>query len=407
MSSRTPLVSANRDPQGAARERRRRGYGPIALSAAAAMLLACGGGGGSGGTGGGGAGGGSSVTSSGAGASGSTSSSSTTTSSASGSGSGGAPSGTPVAINGQLHVCGTQLCNQYDKPIQLRGMSTHGLQWYGLGTCVTEASLDALAYDWNADILRISLYVQEGGYETDPAAFRAQVDQIVDEVVARGMYFILDWHMLDPGDPNENLDLAKEYFTYMTQKHGGKPNVLYEIANEPSGVSWATIKSYANQMIPHIRQVDPDGIIIVGTRAWSSFGVSDGGGPQEVIDDPIAGSDIMYTFHFYAASHQDEYLNALDTASSSLPVFTTEWGSQEYTGDGPNDFASAQKFIDLMAARKISWTSWNYSDDERSGAAFEAGTCPNGPWTGTSPLKPAGAWVRERILTPPDDFPTN
>src|SRR5882757_4229794 len=29
--------------------------------------------------------------------------------------------GTPVAINGQLHVCGTKLCNQYNKPIQLRG----------------------------------------------------------------------------------------------------------------------------------------------------------------------------------------------------------------------------------------------------------------------------------------------
>ncbi len=33
---------------------------------------------------------------------------------------------TPAAINGQLKVCGTKLCNRYGKPIQLRGMSSHG-----------------------------------------------------------------------------------------------------------------------------------------------------------------------------------------------------------------------------------------------------------------------------------------
>ena len=38
---------------------------------------------------------------------------------------------TPVAKNGQLRVIGTKLCNQYGNPIQLRGMSTHSIQWYG------------------------------------------------------------------------------------------------------------------------------------------------------------------------------------------------------------------------------------------------------------------------------------
>jgi endoglucanase len=314
---------------------------------------------------------------------------------------------TPAAINGQLRVCGTQLCNQYGKPIQLRGMSTHGLQWYGWGSCITTSSLDALANDWKADILRISLYVQEGGYETDPAGFKTQVDRIIDEASKRGMYALIDWHMLDPGDPMYNLDRAKEYFTYMAQKHGGRTNVLYEIANEPSGVSWATIKSYAEQIIPVIRRYDPDGIVIVGTRDWSSFGISGDGNPEEVINNQVNATNIMYTFHFYAASHLSEYLAALDRASDRIPVFVTEWGSQEYTGDGPNNFTSTQAYIDLMARKKISWTSWNYSDDERSGAAFKPGTCAaGGPWSGAS-LKPAGTWVRDKILNPADNFPTN
>lgn len=312
--------------------------------------------------------------------------------------------GTPVAINGRLHVCGRHLCNQFDQPIQLRGMSTHGLHWYGWGVCISDRSLDALTGDWGADIVRVSMYVQEGGYELGPDGFTTEAERIVDALVARGVYVLLDWHMLDPGDPTLNTEHAKTYFGHMTAKYGGLPNLLYEIANEPSGVSWATIKAYAEEMLPVVRQGAPDGIVIVGTPAWSSFGVSEGGGPAEVIAAPVVGENIMYTFHFYAASHRQEYRDALVAAADALPVFVTEWGSQEWTGDGANDFESAQAYLDLLASRRISWTSWNYSDDERSGAAFQPGTCPDGPWAGDS-LKPAGAWVRDRIRNPADDFP--
>jgi endoglucanase len=58
-----------------------------------------------------------------------------------------------------------------------------------------------------------------------------------------------------------------------------------------------------------------------------------------------------------------------------------------------------------MAQKKISWTNWNYSDDFRSGAVWNTGTCPNGPYT-TARLKPAGAWIRDHIKNPPDNFPT-
>ncbi|MEU9011803.1 cellulase family glycosylhydrolase [Streptomyces sp. NPDC048479] len=317
-----------------------------------------------------------------------------------------APGGkTPVAINGQLKVCGTKLCNQYGKPVQLRGMSTHGLQWYS--QCVTSGSLDALATDWNADVLRISMYIQEGGYETNPRKFTDLVHSIIEQATVRGLYAIVDWHMLSPGDPNVNLSRAKTFFTEISQRHANKNNLLYEIANEPSGVSWSKIKSYAEQLIPVIRQNDPDTPILVGTRAWSSLGVSEDSDETEIVNNPVNASNIMYTFHFYAASHGTEYLNTLSRAADRLPMFVTEFGTQTASGDGGNNFTRAQQYIDLMASKKISWSNWNYSDDERSGAVFKEGTCnKNGPWTGTGQLKPAGVWVRDRARTP-DDFPTS
>jgi endoglucanase len=306
---------------------------------------------------------------------------------------------TPLQANGQLHVCGVRLCGADGRDggaaVQLRGMSTHGLQWYS--QCVNDASLDALAGDWGADVLRISMYVQEGGYETDPAGFTDRVSSIIDEVTERGMYALVDWHMLDPGDPYDNLERAKTFFTEIGRRHNGNTNLLYEIANEPNGVPWSRIRSYAEELIPVIRAVDPETPVIVGTPGWSSLGVSDGGDEAEIVANPVRADNVMYTFHFYAASHGDEYLNALSRAADALPMFVTEFGTQTYTGDGPDDFATAQRYVDLMAAKGISWTNWNYSDDARSGAVFEPGTCPSGPFTTPERLKPAGEWVRDRI----------
>jgi hypothetical protein len=308
---------------------------------------------------------------------------------------------TPVAINGQLKVTGTKLVNKNGYPVQLRGMSSHGLQWYG--NCINDASLDVLANDWGADIMRISMYIQEDGYESNPAYFTNLVKTIVNKVTARDMYALVDFHMLEPGDPNYNLSRAITFFTDIANTFKNNNNILYEICNEPNKVSWNTIKNYANQVIPVIRTIDADAPIIVGTRAWSSLGMSDGSTAQEIINSPLNFPNLLYTFHFYAKDHRDSYLNQLSWAADRLPIFVTEFGSQEASGDGANDFTMAQKYIDLMRTKKISWCNWNYSDDFRSGAVWKTGTCGGTNWT-TSRLKEAGTWVRNNILTPADDF---
>ncbi len=305
--------------------------------------------------------------------------------------------GTPVASNGQLTVCGTKLCNEQGNPIQLKGMSTHGLQWFS--NCVTPAALDAQAKQFKANVIRLALYVQEGGYETNPTQFTQQVNDLINQAYNRGIYVIVDWHILNPGDPNYNLVRAKKFFTDVATANKSKNNILYEIANEPNGVNWATIKNYADQIIPVIRAIDPKAPIIVGTRGWSSLGVSDGSSYQEIVSNPLQFPNVMYSFHFYAASHKDDYLSALDKASNVLPIFVTEFGTQTYSGDGQNDFVMSDKYMQLMANKKIGWTNWIYSDDFRSGAIWNTNTCSQNVWTDDR-LKPAGTYIKNKILTP-------
>lgn len=304
---------------------------------------------------------------------------------------------TPVERHGQLQVIDTELCAEDGTPVQFSGMSTHGIQWYGWDEFLTPDALDALATDWKADLCRIAMYVQEGGYETDPESFTAEVNRLVEVISERGLYAIIDFHILDPGNPLENLDHATAFFDAIAAEHAEKDNVIFEICNEPNNVGWDAIKQYAEEVIPVIRRHDTDSPIVVGTRGWSSLGFADIGadGPQEIVDNPVTGENILYAYHFYAATHGQWERKQLAAAADRLPLFVTECGTTEASGDGQNDFDSAQAFLDILNANNISWAFWSYSDDWRTSGIWTEGTA-NRSWT-VENLTESGQWIRERI----------
>ena len=47
------------------------------------------------------------------------------------------------------------------------------------------------------------MYVNEQGYNTKPDYWRSKVDQYVDWIGKLGMYALIDWHILTPGNPND------------------------------------------------------------------------------------------------------------------------------------------------------------------------------------------------------------
>ncbi|WDE98334.1 glycoside hydrolase family 5 protein [Lentisphaera profundi] len=302
---------------------------------------------------------------------------------------------------GELELIGTQLCDNKQRPIQLKGMSTHGLQWHGWNEFLSPESLDVLAYQWKADILRLAMYYDEGGYKTNPQKFTSMVDTLVEESHKRGLYTIIDWHILKPGDPWGKIDEAKVFFDYMSKKHASKASVLYEICNEPNGkgVDWLRIKSYAEQIIPIIRKNDPDGIILIGTPAWASLGISDGKVAHGLITQPLnkkLAHNVMYSVHFYTASHGDLYRKEFNYFVGKIPLFITEWGSQEASGEGKNDWESTAAWHKILKQHKISWCNWNYSPGHRSSAVWNPNTGPQGPFT-QKQLKESGRRIRALI----------
>lgn len=271
----------------------------------------------------------------------------------------------PPAKYGKLSVIGTHLCGSDGKPVQLRGMSTMGLQWHG--DVVNARAFAALAKDWKADVVRLALYIGEGGYAAHPE-LKQLVWKGVELAIANGIYAIVDWHVLTPGNPNDSLyGGAQAFFDEVSRKYGKVPNILYEIMNEPNGdVDWAAdLKPYAERMVATIRANDPDGIILIGSGTWS----------QDVnvaAADPVQGKNLMYTFHFYAGSHGEALRSKVQAAiDRGAAVFCSEWGTSEASGTGGTYLQAAEEWLVFLDRRTIGWTNWSLCDKSESSAALK------------------------------------
>ena len=294
---------------------------------------------------------------------------------------------------GKLRVEGTQLVGSDGKPVQLRGVSTHGLAWYP--DYVNVACFAQLRYEWNANVVRLAMYTAEyGGYceGGDREALKRLIRDGVRYATLQDMYVIIDWHILSDNDPNMHLDEARAFFAEMSAEYADADNVLYEICNEPNGAtSWSDVKAYAEQVIQVIRQNDRDAIVIVGTPNWSQD-------VHKAAADPITGFDnVMYALHFYATSHREELRGRMaDAIEVGLPIFVSEYGICDASGNGAIDVEEANRWVETMDRYGVSYVAWNLSNKDESSAMLRP-SCAKTAGFATEDLSECGLWVRDML----------
>ena len=289
-----------------------------------------------------------------------------------------------VKHHGRLHVEGTQLTDQNNNPIVLRGMS---FGWHSMWPrFYNEKAVKWLKKDFNCNVVRAAMGIELGkmSYLKEPEFSKEKVEAVVSGAIKSDIYVIIDWH-----SHNINLKEATEFFNEMSKKYAKYPNVLYEIFNEPNHESWPEIKAYAEEIIKVIRINDPDNIILVGSPHWD----------QDVdlpAADPVKGyTNIMYTMHFYAATHGKELRDRTDEAiKKGLPIFISESAGMEATGDGPLDLKAWQEYMDWMENRKLSWITWSVSDKDETCSILKKSAKSQGGWK-ENDLNNSGIKVRE------------
>lgn len=296
-----------------------------------------------------------------------------------------------VKEHGKLSVKGTQLVDKNGNNFQLKGMSTHGLSWFP--EFVNESAFKTLRDDWNTNAVRLAMYTAEyngycaGGSQTE---LKALIDKGVQAATNLGMYVIIDWHILNDGNPQTNKSEALKFFGEVSEKYKNYDNVIYEICNEPNGnVSWDNdIKPYAEEVIKVIRKNAPDSVVIVGTPTWSQD-------IDKAAANPLSEKNVLYALHFYASTHTDWLRQRLtDCYNKGLPVFVSEFGCCDASGNGGNDFDQTRKWLELLDSYGISYMNWNLANKNETSSALREGTAADGNWSENS-LSESGKWIRK------------
>ena len=289
-----------------------------------------------------------------------------------------------VKNHGQLKVEGTQLVDQNNKPIMLRGMS------YGWHTFwprfYNKESVKWLKNDFKCNVVRAAMGIEQGDscYIKQPEFSKKKVKDVIDGAIKNDIYVIVDWH-----SHNVNLKEAKIFFDEISKEYAGIPNIIYEIFNEPDDETWEQVKAYSEEIIKVIRKNDKKNIILVGCPRWD----------QDIhlpAANPIKGFDnLMYTVHFYAATHEKWLRDRTDEAlKTGLPIFVSESAGMEATGDGPLNMKAWQEYIDWMEEKKISWITWSVSDKDETCSILKKSASSFGNWKDED-LKESGLKVRE------------
>jgi|LSQX01.1.fsa_nt_gb endoglucanase len=304
---------------------------------------------------------------------------------------------TPVGYYGQMVVNGNKINgSKTNAPMQVKGMSFFWTNWSG--PYYNASTVDRMVDEFQCEIVRAAYAVDDKGAPYS-SSDEAKVRELVNAAINRGVYVIIDWH--SHGAQN-NTQAAKDFFGRMASEFGSYDNVIFEIYNEPLQIPWTTIKSYAEQVIPVIRQ-HSDNLIVVGTPTWSQD-------VEQAANNPINASNIAYTLHFYAGTHT-QYLRdkANDAMSRGIALFVTEWGTCDADGDGSISRDSTNQWQSWMDQNKISSCNWAVNDKAETSSIFNPGGSLTAAGTFLKEIFSSHAqnaeWRKVQVTVPPD--PTN
>jgi endoglucanase len=188
---------------------------------------------------------------------------------------------------------------------------------------------------------------------------------------------------------------SQAFFSTLAAAYGKTPNIMYEPWNEPEQEPWTVIKAYHEAIIKTIRAIDPESIIICGSRHWDQE-------CEEASKTPITmSSNIAYSIHFYAASHRQSLRNNGAAAlKNGVPLFSTEYGLSSSSGNGTIDPAEGQLWWNWLDENNVGCANWSAAALGETSAAFQGrgNVSATGPWTDDM-LKPSGILVRNYIIS--------
>jgi hypothetical protein len=273
---------------------------------------------------------------------------------------------TPVVVAGSpttLRAGGARL--------QLKGVNVWGLQdsittSFGASQYANRSKVASTVRSWGANLVRFRVLADD--YNSAPSGAtgnltRAQIVQRVkdwrDAVVGQGMYFLVcSWDALDGAHSHAgwagNGARVHQMFADIHAALGDDPMVVYEVTNEPNGVSWSQWEANMQASIKYFREtIRYKGLLVIDPIWWANSGTGGQGyddarySALEAYDAARPGmgtQQLAFAKHDYANEYAGKAWNAgawsaaAGGAQTKHLIFETEFGN--YNGD-PSSVNSA------------------------------------------------------------------
>jgi len=288
----------------------------------------------------------------------------------------------------EVRVVGNRLHDPQGNEVWLQGVNAGGLETLPHDKQVLKSVVVAID-DWKANCVRLpmndtfwygkSAYQKAGGEE-----YRDLIDQAVTLAANRGAYLVIDLHRFR-APTQEHANFWKD----CAAKYKDHPAVLFDLFNEPHGVSWEVwrnggfvgnkegadesaflseeekrknegFQSVGMQaLVEAVRSTGAKNVLIAGGVFWCNdlTGIAEG----YALDDKT-GKGVMYSWHTYNW-HKGWEKKVLPTAAKH-PIFVGELGADIHkmdfipASDQEDPYTWVPDMLGFIQKHRLSWTGW-------------------------------------------------
>jgi len=245
-----------------------------------------------------------------------------------------------------LKTSGKNIVDASGNPVILRGINLISTNWGDNYEGWNPKAIKVATQDWNINVVRTRVYQHE--FEENPSRFFLKLEaQILNPARENGLYVILHpWFTDNSSLPNQN---GIKMWLSIANRYKNDPHIIYDLLAEPRDITFEGLVSTYTTLIPQVRAINPNSLIMVTGLDW-------GRDINAWETEPLPYDNIVYRSNPY--NKTAEFPGFFGRIAERYPVFLGEFGTMDKLSMSQTDVANILAYADKLG---LGWTAWHFT----------------------------------------------